>query len=384
MINEDSKNNSVVDSKSSTNIKDVLIVDFVGTSPNYTAHFSDALNRFELETETLTPWNHSDLIFLSNLTINYASKRKYSASTIGKLLTYLFSWRWILKNSNKYKSIHFQWFPLLPKSQLDIFLIKKLLQKNPNLFFTVHNLLPHDNKSIKVRSNFHELYKLIPNLVVHSLKTEKALCSEFNIPKSKIIKINHGPMFSYYSNYKAFDESNKTRLGIVGFIKPYKGIELALEFAKMVKGTDYEFNLIIKGNGDSGYIDSLNKKITALELDGLVEISSGYLELKDYIETHNQLDGILAPYREIDQSGAIISALSLGKPILGFAVGGIAELIQNEVNGYLVTPNKIEDLIEGLKWLKKTDKSEIFSQCQNNLKSTSWENTAEILANYYV
>ncbi len=370
--------------KKNTNTKDVLIVDFVGTSPSYTAHFSDALNSFGLKTETLIPCNHSDLIFLSNLNINYAYKRKYFTSKFGKLMTLLISWKWILKNSNNYKSIHFQWFPMLPKFRLDLFFIKKLLQKNPNLFFTVHNLLPHDNTSIKARSNFNKLYKLIPNLVVHSLKTEEGLYNEFNIPKSKIIRINHGPMFSYFANFDALGDSDQTFLGIIGFIKPYKGIEQALELAKMAKGTEYEFNLIIKGNGDPGYINSLNKKKATLKLDNLVQISTGYLELKDYIETHIKLDGVLAPYQEIDQSGAVISALSFGKPVLGFAIGGINELIKNEVNGYLVTPNKIKDLIKGLKWLKQSDPLKVYNQCQNSIKSISWERSAEILSNHYV
>ncbi len=383
MTIKEPNNNSRIDAIENVSIKDVLVVDFVGTSPSYTAHFSDALNRHGLTSNSIIPWDHKDLVFLSNLKVNYASKRKYATSSLGKVLTYLAHWRMILSISEKYKAIHFQWFPLLAQSRLDLLLIKKLLQKNANIYFTVHNILPHDNSSNKARQNYQLLYDIFPHLVVHTEKTKADLCSNFNVKESKIIRINHGPMFSYFSNIQLVDLKSKLKLGIIGFIKPYKGIEQALELTKKAIGTDFEFELIIRGSGKPSYIDVIDKKISELGLEKHVHFNVGYLELRDYIDIHNQLDCVLAPYRHIDQSGAVISALSLGKPVLGFAIGGIAELIKNKVNGYLVPPENIESLFDGIGWLKSTNKFEIFKQCQASLESISWEHSAEKLSGFY-
>lgn len=47
----------------------------------------------------------------------------------------------------------------------------------------------------------------------------------------------------------------------------------------------------------------------------------------------------------------ILEALACGVPVLGYAHGGILDLVQHKVNGYLVTPGDIDGLETGYKWL---------------------------------
>jgi len=43
---------------------------------------------------------------------------------------------------------------------------------------------------------------------------------------------------------------------------------------------------------------------------------------------------------------ALLEAMALEKPLIGTRVGGIPEIIENEKNGYLVSPGKPEELAE--------------------------------------
>jgi glycosyltransferase involved in cell wall biosynthesis len=47
----------------------------------------------------------------------------------------------------------------------------------------------------------------------------------------------------------------------------------------------------------------------------------------------------------------ILEALACGVPVLGYAHGGILDLVQHKVNGYLVEPGDIDGLEAGYKWL---------------------------------
>jgi glycosyltransferase involved in cell wall biosynthesis len=55
-------------------------------------------------------------------------------------------------------------------------------------------------------------------------------------------------------------------------------------------------------------------------------------------------DAVVLPYREIDQSGVLMTAIAFGKPVLATRVGGIPEIIQDGVHGYLVEAEDVAAL----------------------------------------
>ena len=47
----------------------------------------------------------------------------------------------------------------------------------------------------------------------------------------------------------------------------------------------------------------------------------------------------------------IMESLSCGTPVLAFDIGGISDMIDHKVNGYLAKPFEIDDLAKGIKWV---------------------------------
>lgn len=59
----------------------------------------------------------------------------------------------------------------------------------------------------------------------------------------------------------------------------------------------------------------------------------------------------LATTRETFGIGTL-EALAAGVPVLGYAYGGTAELVEHQVSGYLVQPGDVDGLMTGLAWLR--------------------------------
>jgi glycosyltransferase involved in cell wall biosynthesis len=62
-------------------------------------------------------------------------------------------------------------------------------------------------------------------------------------------------------------------------------------------------------------------------------------------------DIVALPYRDVDQSGVLYTALAFGKPIVASAVGGFGEVIQGHGAGRLVPPGDPQALAATLREL---------------------------------
>lgn len=66
-------------------------------------------------------------------------------------------------------------------------------------------------------------------------------------------------------------------------------------------------------------------------------------------------DVMVVPSLQENLSNAIMESLACGTPVVGFAIGGNADLIDHHQTGYLAKPFDIQDLANGINWLLKND-----------------------------
>ena len=163
---------------------------------------------------------------------------------------------------------------------------------------------------------------------------------------------------------------------LFGFIRPYKGVEFLIDSWRRVKEKDPTAQLILAGQPEDRYGEVLLEKI-------------GDLGLKDEIDTHFEFlpqeklnlyiqaaDVLVYPYRSITQSGALLTGLTTGKPIVATDVGGFSEMIQHEQTGILVEYGDEERLAEELvQLLRDTEKREQLGQAAQEMVETeySWD-----------
>lgn len=68
----------------------------------------------------------------------------------------------------------------------------------------------------------------------------------------------------------------------------------------------------------------------------------------------------------------ILEALASGTPVLGFAQGGILDLVKHGVSGYLAAPNDYQDLAQGLEYCL-ANRDQLSKNCRQLAKQFVWD-----------
>lgn len=98
----------------------------------------------------------------------------------------------------------------------------------------------------------------------------------------------------------------------------------------------------------------------------------------DYVDKESELalvysmaDVTVIPSLEDNLPNVVLESLACGTPVVGFDVGGIPDMIEHQVNGYLAPIENDKELAKGIHWImerKKTD-SKIGLKCRETVLS---------------
>lgn len=143
----------------------------------------------------------------------------------------------------------------------------------------------------------------------------------------------------------------RKRLGIkdypiilfVGGLIQRKGIEYLLEAAKSVLSKLENARFIIVGEGPRrGYLEQLSKK---LGISPNV-VFAGRVSFAELPLFYAACDVFVLPSIAEAFGIVVIEAMSTGKPVIGSRVGGIPDMIEDGVNGYLVPSKKPSEIAD--------------------------------------
>ena len=146
----------------------------------------------------------------------------------------------------------------------------------------------------------------------------------------------------------------KPRLLSVGQLASHKRMGDLLEAMPAFLAVYPEAQLVILGEGELR--QGLEKRIKELELAGFVSLP-GYV--RDIMPLLSAADIFLAPFEKEACNMAVIEAMAASKPVVAADGGGMPELVEEGVTGYLYPPGNIVQLTErvlhlaGLKQLQE-------------------------------
>ncbi|MGM9712627.1 MAG: glycosyltransferase family 4 protein [Prevotella sp.] len=122
---------------------------------------------------------------------------------------------------------------------------------------------------------------------------------------------------------------------------PYKGMDYLVEAIKMTGDEDIE--LVMLGSRETGISE---------RLEGTRVHAMGYISDPDTIrKAYSAADAFVLPSLSENLPNTIMEAMACGTPCVGFAVGGIPEMIGHKENGYVARYRDAADLAEGLAYV---------------------------------
>ena len=78
---------------------------------------------------------------------------------------------------------------------------------------------------------------------------------------------------------------------------------------------------------------------------------------------YSAVDVVVAPSKQENLSNTVIESLACGTPVVAFNIGGMPDMIDHQINGYLATPFEVNDLACGIMWvLENKSRHMILSQ----------------------
>lgn len=145
---------------------------------------------------------------------------------------------------------------------------------------------------------------------------------------------------------KTIEKDNKLHLLFLGLITKEKGVFDLLEVIKN-NNSDYKdiIMLHVAGNGE---IDSLKETITEFDIADCVKYE-GWVNGSRKTELLNECDVFILPSYTEGLPLSILEAMSYHKPIISTPVGGIPSIVENGVNGTLITPGNHAEIENALR-----------------------------------
>jgi glycosyltransferase involved in cell wall biosynthesis len=222
--------------------------------------------------------------------------------------------------AHKADVVHFQWLPvqhvdgrLLPRRRTASGVRRPLV-------LTAHDVLPREPRPGQLAAQ-RRLYDRFDAVVVHSEHGRARLTHELGMGADRVHVIPHG-VFAHLADVppqpggRAPFHTEQPVVLCFGLMRPYKGLDVLLDAWRGIEDAE----LWIAG---MPRMDISSLRASAPPNVRFVPRFITDSELPAYFQ---RADLVVLPYREIDQSGVLFTALAFGKPLLLSDVGGFPEV----------------------------------------------------------
>lgn len=101
----------------------------------------------------------------------------------------------------------------------------------------------------------------------------------------------------------------------------------------------------------------------------------GFLNEEQMAEAYNCADIYVVPSLEDSFNNTVVESFACETPVVAFATGGITDIINHKINGYLAEYKNAEDLAQGVKWLLEGDNRAVSGKNGREKVLTTYDTT---------
>jgi glycosyltransferase involved in cell wall biosynthesis len=201
------------------------------------------------------------------------------------------------------------------------------------LTLVVHNALPHEHLPFD-KQLARGVMRSATHVVVHAQVVADAVHEL--APDVPVTVVPHPPSIDFAAT--PLPARPPLRLLCMGYVREYKGFDVAVEAVRLLREQGVDVQLTIAGEVWKG-LDDWERRVADPRLGNDVELIARYVgddELAELLSSHHI---VVAPYRAATQSGIVPMAFAAGRPVVATNVGGLRESVTDGVNGLLVEPD---------------------------------------------
>jgi len=348
----------------------VVLLDPGNFSPQYTANLCSSLTQLGVDVTLITsPPQFGGILsprgyrvencFFQRVAgpglLKSATARSARARMLLKACSYPFGLARTKRLLHSEKSpgiLHYQWahMPIL-----DAGLVSGLRRAGWRTVATAHEFAVPPPFSSLWKWQALRFYRFVDAVVVHTARLADQAGAELGIPASRLNVIARGDLGILRGSQLSREEA-RARIGIgcsgpvllfFGMIKPNKGLIHLLRAMPEVLRAIPDARLVIAGEPVEKF-DAYAAVIRQLGIGHAVLTRLNYVRDEDVGAYFQSADLVVLPHTEVSLSGVAWVALGFGRPIVGTSVGGLPDLVEDEVNGLLVPPGSSAALTQAI------------------------------------
>jgi glycosyltransferase involved in cell wall biosynthesis len=221
--------------------------------------------------------------------------------------------------------------------------------------FLCHNTLPHDPLFFELFF-MKLLFRLADDFIVHA-EAEAGELSRLAAGKSKTRRgvqvavgfhpnyddFNTGETYDTAAIKKEFDLGKKVVL-FFGYVRPYKGLKYLIEAMPEIRRSSGDVSLLVVGEFWKKNKPEYDRLVAKKKLQDSVVFVDRFVANEEIGRFFAVADVLAAPYLSATQSGVVQMAYSFDTPVVATRVGGLPEVIEEGVSGFLCEPKDPDSL----------------------------------------
>lgn len=224
------------------------------------------------------------------------------------------------------------------------------------------------------RIRFRGLYRFLMNHVaLYSFKQANLLRAISDSTKEQLLRWAPEKtivQFPAWTDIDTFLQAGRTKKDVTqsviyaGVLNPIKGIHHLINAFSLVAGQCPSAQLLIVGNDENkSYCATLMKQIKTLDLQVRVRIL-GVVPQSELALWMANSSVLVLPSLSEGLPRVIIEAMATGTPVIASRVGGIPELVEDGIRGFLIPPGDENSLSQKIRWvLENPDKGRAMGDC---------------------
>ncbi len=216
--------------------------------------------------------------------------------------------------------VHVQW---LPRPELDLRWLRRLADDRP-VVLTAHDVVPRRPKALAV---WPEVLEAAERVVVHSHRAVEQLV-EIGLGGERIARIPH-PVFEG----PPVPPAEGRTLLFFGLIRDYKGLDVLLRALPEIP----DARLIVAGDPLDAVPESADRR---------VEWHLRFIPAAEIPELMARAAAVVLPYRRLDSSGVLATAIGYRRPVVVTDVGSLGEIVREFGAGEVVPVDDPQALAE--------------------------------------